>query len=121
TEIKTLSDKAVVYYKDIVKHTEVVIEADAVILATGYESKKNHPLLRNLSSYISNNIEVSRNYRLETTDKFKPGIYLQGVNESTHGLSDTLLSNLSIRSNEILKTVQENSSLTEEKTKNVVS
>ncbi|MEH7537994.1 monooxygenase, partial [Bacillus toyonensis] len=48
-------------------------------------------------------------------------IYLQGVNESTHGLSDTLLSNLSIRSNEILKTVQENNSLTEEKTKNVVS
>ncbi|HDR7690162.1 lysine N(6)-hydroxylase/L-ornithine N(5)-oxygenase family protein (plasmid) [Bacillus toyonensis] len=121
TEIKTLSDKAVVYYKDIVKHTEVVIEADAVILATGYESKKNHPLLKNLNSYISDNIEVSRNYRLETTDKFKPGIYLQGVNESTHGLSDTLLSNLSIRSNEILKTVQENNSLTEEKTKNVVS
>lgn len=51
-------------------------------------------------------VYISRNYRLVPENKngdiFGPRIYLQGVEESTHGLSDTLLSVLGIRAGEVV-------------------
>jgi L-ornithine N5-oxygenase len=73
---------------------------DAVILATGYERKQHLKLLAPMTEYIGD-CRVDRNYRLQTDSRCKPAIYLQGNNQSTHGLSDTLLSVLSIRSDEI--------------------
>ncbi|NQZ23487.1 MAG: SidA/IucD/PvdA family monooxygenase [Colwellia sp.] len=73
---------------------------DAVILATGYERKKHIELLAPLADYISD-FSVDRNYRLQTDERCQAAIYLQGCNESSHGLSDTLLSVLAIRSGEI--------------------
>jgi L-ornithine N5-oxygenase len=73
---------------------------DAVILATGYERKQHIELLAPLADYISD-FSVDRNYRLQTDERCQAAIYLQGCNESSHGLSDTLLSVLAIRSGEI--------------------
>ncbi|MGH2189393.1 hypothetical protein ACQ10K_16545, partial [Enterococcus faecium] len=42
-----------------------------------------------------------RNYRVRATDRLLPAIYVQGGSESTHGISDSLLSILAIRSQEI--------------------
>ena len=55
-------------------------------------------------------VHISRNYRLlptgfaENPEKktFAPRIYLQGVEEQTHGLSDTLLSVLGVRAGEVV-------------------
>lgn len=51
-------------------------------------------------------VYISRNYRLVPESKngeiFGPRIYLQGVEESTHGLSDTLLSVLGVRAGEVV-------------------
>ncbi|KAI8459322.1 L-lysine 6-monooxygenase (NADPH-requiring)-domain-containing protein [Phakopsora pachyrhizi] len=41
------------------------------------------------------------------TKKFRPTIWLQGCNESTHGISDSLLSVSSVRAGEILNGIQE--------------
>ncbi|KAH9484357.1 L-ornithine N(5)-monooxygenase [Psilocybe cubensis] len=53
---------------------------------------------------------ISRNYRLLPTrlvdgkaDYFAPGVYLQGCEESTHGLSDTLLSVMGVRAGEVVR------------------
>ncbi len=82
------------------------LEADGVILATGYEREKRHPLLLELDPYLVTNATgycVQRDYRLLTRPSFAPGIFFQGFCEDTHGLSDTLLSILPARSYEILQ------------------
>lgn len=73
---------------------------DAVILATGYEREQHRPLLAALAPY-SPGLEVDRHYRLKTTPDFLPHVYIQGHNEKTHGLADTLLSVMAIRTGEI--------------------
>ncbi|KAF9013881.1 lysine/ornithine N-monooxygenase [Cyathus striatus] len=52
-------------------------------------------------------LRISRSYRLlpvtDGNDKmFEPRVYLQGVEEATHGLSDTLLSVLGVRAGEVV-------------------
>ncbi len=73
---------------------------DAVILATGYERKSHQNLLAPLAPYL-HGLEVDRNYRALATPELKAPVFLQGFCEATHGLSDTLLSVLPMRSEEI--------------------
>jgi len=77
---------------------------DAVVLATGYRRDDHKRLLGGMASYIDG-YEVDRDYRLRTTGNFLPKIYLQGCCEDSHGLSDTLLSVLAVRSVEILESL----------------
>ena len=74
---------------------------DLVITATGYKRDVHKKALASLEEYFDD-YRVDRNYRLQTHDNFLPGIYLQGYCEDSHGLSDTLLSVLAVRSEEIL-------------------
>ncbi len=73
---------------------------DAVVLATGYERDIRHPLLAPLAEHLED-FEVGRDYRLRAHPDFWPRVHVQGFSEDTHGLSDTLLSVLAIRSQEI--------------------
>jgi len=68
-------------------------------------------------------LKISRNYRLLLPEtfvelepsepnkfrarRFRPTVWLQGCNEGTHGISDSLLSVLSVRSGEIFDGIQE--------------
>jgi lysine/ornithine N-monooxygenase len=74
---------------------------DTVILATGYERESHHVLLTQLRQHLVD-FTVDRDYRVRQRPGFLPQIYLQGSCEPTHGLSDTLLSVLAIRSKEIV-------------------
>ncbi|RDB21444.1 L-ornithine N(5)-monooxygenase [Hypsizygus marmoreus] len=58
---------------------------------------------------LPDTVYISRNYQLlpaqsasEEIASFKPRVYLQGVEEATHGLSDTLLSVLGVRAGEVV-------------------
>jgi L-ornithine N5-monooxygenase len=86
--------------------SHVDLECDAVILATGYSRKAKQKLLQNLAPYLltqeSGEYEIERDYRIMTKPNFEPTIFMQGYCENTHGLSDTLLSILPIRSQEIV-------------------
>ncbi|MGJ5203807.1 lysine N(6)-hydroxylase/L-ornithine N(5)-oxygenase family protein [Bradyrhizobium sp. HKCCYLR20261] len=73
---------------------------DAVVLATGYE----RPLLPEFLAPIRRFIEpgsLDRDYRVRTSPAFLPQVHLQGCSEMSHGLSDTLLSVLPMRAQEI--------------------
>ena len=77
---------------------------DALVLATGYRRDTHLALLDGLAPHLGDALaqgNVGRDYRLATPAKFKPRIYLQGCCEDSHGLSDTLLSVLAVRSDEI--------------------
>jgi L-ornithine N5-oxygenase len=85
------------------------LEADGVVLATGFERPRRHPLLAELDPYLvstpAGDYEVGRDYRVHTVPAFTPRIYLQGFCESTHGISDTVLSVLPVRSREITDSI----------------
>ncbi|MBC3949249.1 lysine N(6)-hydroxylase/L-ornithine N(5)-oxygenase family protein [Pseudomonas folii] len=80
---------------------------DAVVLATGYERQLHRHLLEPLSEYLGD-FEVNRDYRIKTDSRCKASIYMQGFCESSHGLSDTLLSVLPIRADEIAESLYAN-------------
>lgn len=73
---------------------------DAVVLATGYSRDHHKSLLNPLLPYMDG-FTVDRQYRLQSTPNFRPAIFLQGGCESSHGLSDTLLSVTAVRTGEI--------------------
>ncbi|MCL9656769.1 SidA/IucD/PvdA family monooxygenase [Pseudomonas protegens] len=79
---------------------------DAVVLATGYERQMHRQLLAPLQEYLGD-FEVDRNYRVITDERCKAGIYMQGFSQASHGLSDTLLSVLPIRAQEIADSLYE--------------
>ncbi|WP_395664377.1 lysine N(6)-hydroxylase/L-ornithine N(5)-oxygenase family protein [Methylocella sp.] len=74
---------------------------DLVILATGYRYDAHERILANLASDLGG-FEVDRFYRVKTPPSYASRIYLQGCNEDSHGLSDTLLSILPLRASEIV-------------------
>ena len=79
---------------------------DAVVLATGYERQMHRQLLAPLEAYMGD-FEVNRDYRVVTDERCKAGIYMQGFSQASHGLSDTLLSILPIRADEIAASLHE--------------
>ncbi len=77
---------------------------DAIVLATGYDRNPHNNLLKPMLELLRDG-KVDRNYRVTGNHALKAGIYLQGFCESTHGLSDTLLSVLPMRAEEIGKAI----------------
>jgi L-ornithine N5-oxygenase len=73
---------------------------DAVVLATGYERRSHRDLLAPVQQHLQQ-FEVDRHYRALTSPELKAAVFLQGFCEASHGLSDTLLSVLPARSEEI--------------------
>ena len=89
------------------RKTESVSElaCDLVLLGTGFEQQMPR-LVRELASTLGlERIQVTRNYRLLTEPSAQAACYLQGVNEATHGVADSLLSVVGVRSAEILQDV----------------
>lgn len=84
---------------------------DALILATGYRRDAHNELLKNCQSINgspSGVWEPGRDYSLRLDDlqvEDGAGLWLQGCNEATHGLSDSLLSILSTRSGEMVDSI----------------
>ncbi|MCJ1462254.1 hypothetical protein MMC07_000854 [Pseudocyphellaria aurata] len=93
--------------------TKETVDVDAVFAATGYVRNAHEEMLRP-AEYLKpvteclNNWHVARDYRV----RFEPGtvsddagVWLQGCNESTHGLSDVLLSILATRAGEVVNSI----------------
>jgi L-ornithine N5-monooxygenase len=78
------------------------LRCDTVLLGTGFASRMPR-LIRDLATSLGlDEATVDRAYRMQVPGFVKAGCYLQGVNEATHGIADSLLSVLAIRSGEIV-------------------
>lgn len=77
------------------------LRCDLVLLGTGFVPQMPR-LVRRLGDALGlDQVTVTRNYRLVTEGPATAACYLQGVNEATHGIADSLLSVLSRRAGEI--------------------
>ena len=90
------------------------LDVDLVILASGYRRDAHEDMLQKVRHLMpqggadGEKWSVSRDYDV----RFKPGavssdagLWLQGCNEGTHGLSDTLLSILAVRGGEMVQSL----------------
>ncbi|MCD0449948.1 lysine N(6)-hydroxylase/L-ornithine N(5)-oxygenase family protein [Actinocorallia sp. API 0066] len=86
-----------------------VLEADALVCATGYRSRDPLALLDGLAEHCARRpdggVDLGRDYRVATAPEVRCGVYLQGATERTHGLSSTLLSNTAVRAGEIVQSL----------------
>jgi L-ornithine N5-monooxygenase len=97
------------------------LECDAIIFATGFRPTGLGDLVGELAGECElddlGRPLVARDYRLVTSDRVGGAIYLQGNTEHSHGLTSTLLSNLAVRSGELVtslvRTKPERSATTE--------
>lgn len=82
---------------------------DVVILGTGYGEENFSPMLENIRDYLCFDDDgalcVDRTYRVQTRRGLDAGIFSLGSNERTHGIGDTLLSNVAIRTEPLVRAI----------------
>ncbi|MDF3281866.1 SidA/IucD/PvdA family monooxygenase [Gordonia sp. N1V] len=88
---------------------ELEILCDAVVFATGFEPTSIGDMLGDLGRFCHADVHgrpvLDRSYRLRTDPEVTGAIYVQGNSEHTHGLTATLLSNVAVRSGEIVESL----------------
>jgi len=85
------------------------LRADAVVYATGYTPGDPGGVLGTAGTLLARRVDgapvVERDYRLVLEAPADAAVYLQGATEATHGIASTLLSNIAIRSGEIVDSI----------------
>jgi L-ornithine N5-oxygenase len=81
------------------------ITADLVLLGTGFSPEMPALVGRLTATLGLTDVAVTRDYRLIVNRPSTAACYLQGVNEATHGIADSLLSILAHRANDIVQDV----------------
>jgi L-ornithine N5-oxygenase len=81
------------------------LRADLVLLGTGF-SAGTPRVVRSIADSVGlDEVKVTRDYRLVIDRPSTAACYLHGVNEATHGISDSLLSVLAFRANDIIQDI----------------
>jgi L-ornithine N5-monooxygenase len=78
------------------------LRCDLVLLGTGFQHGMPSRVRGLARSLGLDRIEVTRDYRLVISGPADAACYLQGVNEATHGIADSLLSVLASRASDIV-------------------
>lgn len=99
---RTEGDEVVLTVRDRLRGTTEELRTDLVFLGTGFESEKPALIRQAAASVGVEEITVDRNYRMVTPASVTAGCYLQGVNEATHGIADSLISVLAARAGEMV-------------------
>jgi L-ornithine N5-monooxygenase len=92
----------------------VNINIDFLILATGYDRLSLPNFLKAFEEnidYKSGKLDIDREYRLKTKKNVLAPLYIQGMSESVHGITNTLLSILPLRAGEIVEALLKNQGL----------
>ena len=87
------------------------LDADVIVLCTGFREQRLPALLDGLRPYLrleeSGDPVVSRAYRVATDSRLRAGIYLNGMTEWRHGISNaTSFSMTALRAQEILDDIR---------------
>ncbi|MFE6920989.1 lysine N(6)-hydroxylase/L-ornithine N(5)-oxygenase family protein [Nocardia sp. NPDC057663] len=85
------------------------LTADILIYATGYASSDPLAILGDVAPYCktedAGRLQVNRDHSIVVSGDLAGSIFLNGGSEHSHGLSSTLLSNIGVRSGEILHSI----------------
>ncbi|HYO15775.1 MAG TPA: SidA/IucD/PvdA family monooxygenase [Thermoanaerobaculia bacterium] len=86
------------------------LESDAIVLCTGFREERFPNLLESLRPYLVSDgdggLEIGRDYTARTKGPFAPRIYLSGMTERTHGMSNaTSFSMMALKGEEIFRSI----------------
>jgi L-ornithine N5-oxygenase len=90
--VREVSDELVLELADRKTGATSTLHRDLVFLGTGFVREMPRMVRRLAADLGLDRITVDRRYRLLTGDPSEAPCYLQGLNETTHGLADSLLS-----------------------------
>lgn len=86
-----------------------LLPADAVVFASGYTSTDPAAVLGTAGDLLARRddgaADVCRDHRLVLDAPADAAVYVQGGTEQSHGLSSTLLSNIAVRTGEIVESI----------------
>lgn len=108
TALEERSDSIVAHYRDVMNGKESQLTADAMIVCSGYEWPQKHPLVAELAPYFQDEgdgYKMERDYSISSSPELASKVYLQGYNEASHGISETVLSLLPVRADHIFRSV----------------
>ena len=114
TGVSEATDGVTVGVRNLMTGDAGDLRVDALVCATGFRAGDIRDLLGDAAGqclFDDAGPVVSRDYRLGTAEDVHAGVYLNGGVEATHGLSSTLLSNIAVRSGEIVASVREHAGL----------
>lgn len=108
-DVDVAADEVVVEVESLLTGERTTFEADAIVYATGYRPVDCLRLLGTTADLVERRVdgapEVRRDYRLSLQVPATAGVYLQGGTEHSHGISSSLLSNVAVRTGEIVDSV----------------
>ncbi|GAA2700031.1 lysine N(6)-hydroxylase/L-ornithine N(5)-oxygenase family protein [Nonomuraea recticatena] len=109
--VKRVADDTRISVHSLLTDDHDDFEVDLVVFATGYDPMDPGRVLGELDRHClrdeAGRYRVERDYRMVTGPELDCGIYLQGGTEHSHGLSSSLLSNIAVRSGEIVASILE--------------
>ncbi|GAA2894917.1 lysine N(6)-hydroxylase/L-ornithine N(5)-oxygenase family protein [Streptosporangium fragile] len=104
---RTEGDEIVLTLTDRKSGRRDELRCDVLLLGTGFD-RRMPSLVRGLAAKAGlDEIDVGRFYKLALPAGSDAACYLQGVNEDTHGIADSLLSTLANRAEEIVGDLRE--------------
>ena len=105
TDAVVENDEVVLTLVDRKTGEHVEYRCDVLLLGTGFD-RRMPGIVRDMADSIGlDRITVNRNYRMKLPPSFTSTCHLQGVNEATHGIADSLLSVLAARAEDIVADV----------------
>ena len=114
-DVVEVDDRVELAVESLIDGEREVITADIVVYATGYRAGDplwllGGDLAEACGRDTAGRLDVRRDYRvgagaMADGTAVTAGIYLQGPTEHTHGISSTLLSNVAVRSGEIVSSI----------------
>jgi L-ornithine N5-oxygenase len=105
TAARDTGDEVVLTIVNQLTGAQEEISCDVVLLGTGFRSQQP-AVIQGLADALGlDSVEVGRDYRLDLGEPSTATVHLQGVNEVTHGIADSLLSILAQRSEEIARSL----------------
>ncbi|MFU9136837.1 SidA/IucD/PvdA family monooxygenase [Erwinia tasmaniensis] len=95
---------------DIFSGKEEIIEVDVIVLATGYQQARIPALLTQLQPWLAQDQDggllIERNYRVALRETKGVNIYVNGLSERSHGISDSQsFSLMALRAEKIMKSL----------------
>ncbi len=93
SDVQDLGDHYRVTLTDRFSQHSRTVEVDAIVLATGYQQHRVPPLLASLQPWLAadeqGGLLIDRDYRVATTGHCDVQLWVNGLSERSHGISDS--------------------------------
>ena len=108
-EAEPVGDQVNLSVESLIDGARQQLPSDLVVFATGYRPRDPVPLLGEVAAVCDRDeagrLAILRDYRVATSPEVSARIYIQGATEHTHGITSTLLSNVAVRTGEIVESI----------------